>query len=39
MIGERTTDVSRKHGTTPGRISQLRRFYRHGWRTFIGEPV
>jgi hypothetical protein len=39
MIGERTADVSRRHGTTEGRISQLRRQYREDWHAFIGEPV
>jgi hypothetical protein len=39
MLGERTADVSRKYGTTPGRISQLRGDYRRDWHAFIGEPV
>jgi hypothetical protein len=39
MAGERTADVSRQHGTTPGRVSQLRRQYCEDWHAFIGEPV
>jgi hypothetical protein len=37
MAGEGTAEVSRRHGTTPGRISQLRRAYRQDWQAFIGE--
>ena len=39
LAGERTLDVSRKHGTSPARISQLRREYRHDWRAFTGQAV
>jgi len=37
MRGERTLDVSRKYGTTPARISQLRREFRQDWSRFCGE--
>jgi len=37
MIGERTKDVSRKHGLTQGRISQLRREFHEDWTRFCGE--
>jgi len=37
MLGERTLDVARKHGLSPGRISQLRREFLVGWRHFCGE--
>jgi hypothetical protein len=37
MQGERTLDVARKHGLSPGRISQLRREFLEGWRRFCGE--
>ena len=36
MRGERTLDVSRKYGTTPGRISQLRRDFHEDWSQFCG---
>jgi hypothetical protein len=36
MRGERTKDVSRKHGLTAGRISQLRRDFHHDWNRFCG---
>jgi hypothetical protein len=32
--GERTTDLARKHGVCPARISQLRREYQTDWRRF-----
>jgi hypothetical protein len=34
MMGERTLDVSKKHGLSPGRISQLRRDFQNDWLTF-----
>ena len=37
MRGERTLEVSRKYGTTPGRISQLRRDFLEDWNRFCGE--
>jgi hypothetical protein len=37
MLGERTLDVARKHGLSPGRVSQLRREFLEGWRHFCGE--
>src|SRR5262249_39097625 len=37
MRGERTLDVARKYGTTPGRISQLRRDFHQDWSQFCGE--
>jgi hypothetical protein len=36
MTGERTGDVSRKFGLTPGRISQLRRDFHQDWERFCG---
>jgi hypothetical protein len=40
MVGHRTKDVARRHGTTAGRISQLRREFCHDWRRFCGdEPL
>jgi hypothetical protein len=38
IAGERTLDVSRKHGISPARISQLRREYHDDWLRFNGEP-
>jgi hypothetical protein len=37
MQGERTLDVSRKFGTTPARISQLRREFKEDWDWFCRE--
>jgi hypothetical protein len=37
MRGERTLDVSRKYGTTPARISQLRREFMDDWTWFSGD--
>ena len=37
--GERTSEVARRFGVTPGRVAQLRRKYEALWRTFQGEPV
>jgi hypothetical protein len=39
MTGERTQDVSRRHGTSPGRVSQLRGEFYHGWHAFLGDLV
>jgi hypothetical protein len=36
MVGERTSAVARKHGLTPGRISQLRREFHDDWLFFCG---
>lgn len=36
MVGERTMDVSNKHGLSQGRISQLRRELRASWTVFGG---
>jgi hypothetical protein len=38
MAGERTKDVSQRHGLSPGRISQLRRELRNDWRQFCAAP-
>jgi hypothetical protein len=35
----RTGELATKHGTTPGRISQLRREFHLDWRRFHGEEV
>jgi len=37
MRGERTLDVSKKFGTTPARISQLRREFHQDWSWFCGD--
>ena len=37
MVGERTLDVARRHGLSPGRVSQLRREFLHRWEIFCGE--
>jgi len=37
MIGERTMDVSNKHGLSQGRISQLRREFMVGWELFCDD--
>jgi hypothetical protein len=39
MVGERTGDLARKYGVSPGRISQLRREFAQDWRRFCGDPV
>ena len=39
MAGEKTTDVSAKHGRSPGRISQMRRLFHQNWLHFHGEPA
>jgi hypothetical protein len=36
MLGERTWDVARKHGLSPGRVSQLRREFHADWQRFCG---
>jgi hypothetical protein len=37
MLGERTLDVAARHGMSAGRVSQLRREFRQGWRRFCGD--
>ncbi len=37
MNGDRTQDVSHKHGTSPARVSQLRREFHHDWHAFLGD--
>ena len=40
MQDERTLDLARKHGISPGRVSQLRREFMDDWNHFCGlEPV
>jgi hypothetical protein len=39
MAGERTNDISRKYGTSPGRVSQLRREFHHDWHAFLGDLI
>jgi hypothetical protein len=39
MLGERTRELARKYGLSPGRISQLRPELHNDWRRFCGEPV
>ena len=38
-MGERTLDVSKKYGISPGRISQLRRDFMDDWERFTADPV
>ena len=37
MAGQRTLDLSRRYGISPGRISQLRREYHSDWLRFCGD--
>jgi hypothetical protein len=37
MAGERTRDVARKYGRSPGRVAQLRRRFHDDWRRFHAE--
>jgi hypothetical protein len=37
MNGERTFDVSRRYGISPGRVSQLRQEYHEDWLRFNGD--
>jgi hypothetical protein len=37
MVGERTGEVSRKHGVSPARISQLRREFHDDWCRFCDD--
>jgi hypothetical protein len=37
--GNRTTDVARRFGFTPGRVSQLRRKFERSWLEFHGEEA
>jgi hypothetical protein len=39
LLGERTRELARKYGLSPGRISQMRRALHNDWRHFCGEPV
>jgi hypothetical protein len=39
MMSEKTRDVARKYGTTPGRISQLRRELCQDWNRFHGNDI
>jgi hypothetical protein len=39
MVGERTADVARKYGLTPGRVSQKRREFMQGWQRFCEPPA
>jgi hypothetical protein len=36
MVGERPLAISRQHGISPGRVSQLRREFHHDWTRFCG---
>jgi hypothetical protein len=36
MLGDRTLDLSRKFGISPGRVSQLRREFHDEWQQFCG---
>jgi hypothetical protein len=38
-LGERTQDLAARHGTSPGRISQLRREFHQDWQRFTGEAA
>jgi hypothetical protein len=37
MQDERTMALARKHGISPGRVSQLRREFMEDWERFCGE--
>jgi hypothetical protein len=37
ILGDRTCDVSKRFGLTPGRVSQLRREFHDDWLLFIGD--
>jgi hypothetical protein len=37
MAGERTLDVSRKYGVSPGRVSQMREWFRDSWDKFCAD--
>jgi hypothetical protein len=37
MQGERTLDVSQKHGISSARISQMRREFQQDWMSFCGD--
>ena len=37
MIGQRTLDLSKKYGISPGRVSQVRREFHDDWQRFCGE--
>jgi len=39
VLDERTQDLSRRFGVSPGRISQLRREYHEDWQRFHGEAA
>ena len=39
MIGERPLAISRRHGISQGRVSQLRRDFHDDWAWFCGEEV
>jgi hypothetical protein len=39
MVGERPLAISRKHGISPGRISQLRREFHEDWSRFCAGPA
>jgi hypothetical protein len=38
-LGHRTQDLAARHGTSAGRISQLRRELLHDWQRFQGDAV
>ena len=37
-VGHSTSDVARRFGISPGRVSQLRQHFRRSWREFHGDP-
>jgi hypothetical protein len=39
MVGERTADVARKYGMTPGRVSQKRCQFMQDWQRFCATPA
>ena len=39
MKGERTFDLSRKYGCSPGRISQKRQQFKEEWERFCGDAA
>ena len=37
VMGQRTLDLSKKYGISPGRVSQVRREFHDDWQRFCGE--
>jgi hypothetical protein len=39
MLNERTRDLARTFGVSPGRISQIRHDFKKGWRSYCGDDT